>query len=66
MLDQLNPQRLLWANDFPHSDSTWPLSEALVAEHFAAVDPALARRILRDNATELFGITAPEQAPTVN
>ncbi|MCA9532561.1 MAG: amidohydrolase [Myxococcales bacterium] len=66
MLDQLNPQRLLWANDFPHSDSTWPLSESLVAEHFAGVDPQVARRILRDNATELFGITAPEQPPTTH
>ena len=66
MLEQLNPNRLMWANDFPHSDSTWPLSEALVAKHFAQVDPKQARRILRDNATELFGITAPEQPPTAH
>jgi len=28
MKDMCNPQRLMWANDFPHSDSTWPNSQA--------------------------------------
>jgi predicted TIM-barrel fold metal-dependent hydrolase len=31
--DVLNPQRLLWANDYPHSDSTWPWSHELLAHH---------------------------------
>src|SRR5205814_2070608 len=31
--DFLNVQRMMWANDFPHSDSTWPDSQALLAEH---------------------------------
>ncbi|RDJ93652.1 hypothetical protein B4Q13_20510, partial [Lacticaseibacillus rhamnosus] len=25
--DQMNWHRLMWANDFPHSDSTWPWSQ---------------------------------------
>ncbi|MFN0092772.1 MAG: amidohydrolase family protein, partial [Acidimicrobiales bacterium] len=31
--DQMNWRRLLWANDFPHSDSTWPWSQELLDEH---------------------------------
>src|SRR6185369_4504216 len=31
----LNPKRLLWANDFPHSDSTWQWSQEMLAEHTA-------------------------------
>ena len=62
MRDQLNVERLMWANDFPHSDSTWPLSQQLLEEHMADVDPvASAPRILRDNCVELFGIEAPER-----
>ena len=57
--DQLNTDRIMWANDFPHSDSTWPLSQELLVEHTSQVDPVVRRRILRDNAVELFGMDAP-------
>ncbi len=30
--DQMNWRRLMWANDFPHSDSTWPWSQEMLAE----------------------------------
>jgi predicted TIM-barrel fold metal-dependent hydrolase len=50
----MNPLRLLWANDFPHSDSTWPNSQALVRQHAAGVPPGELRAILRDNARGLF------------
>ena len=33
MLDLVNPARLMWANDFPHSDSTWPWSQDVLREH---------------------------------
>jgi predicted TIM-barrel fold metal-dependent hydrolase len=61
MLDLLNPERIMWANDFPHSDSTWPLSQQLLAEHTSGIDPERRRRILRDNCVELYGLDAPEQ-----
>ena len=28
--DLVNPRRLMWASDFPHSDSTWPHSQAML------------------------------------
>jgi len=63
--DQLNAERLLWANDFPHSDSTWPLSQQLLVEHTSHLGDEVRRRILRDNAVELFGMDPPEIASTV-
>ena len=36
--DDMNWHRLMWANDFPHSDSTWPWSQELLAEHTDAAD----------------------------
>ena len=52
----MNVERLMWANDFPHSDSTWPWSQELLAEHTADMDPADKARILHGNVTELYGL----------
>jgi predicted TIM-barrel fold metal-dependent hydrolase len=49
-----NVRRLLWANDFPHSDSTWPNSQALLAKHAAHLSEADRTRILHDNVAELY------------
>ena len=43
MADLMNPERLMWANDFPHSDATWPNSQEMLAEHAAHLDDACGR-----------------------
>ena len=50
----MNPERLMWANDFPHRDATWPHSQQLLAEHAAQLDEYARRRILHDNVAELY------------
>ena len=52
----LNPRRLMWANDFPHNDSTWPNSQALLAEHTAGLSAQEKAWILHDNVSELYGL----------
>jgi predicted TIM-barrel fold metal-dependent hydrolase len=52
----MNWRRLLWANDFPHSDSTWPWSQEMLAEHTRHLTPEQKRAILCDNVAELYGI----------
>ena len=52
----MNVDRLMWANDFPHSDATWPDSQALIAEHGSALTEHQRARILHDNVAELYGI----------
>lgn len=54
--DLMNWRRLLWANDFPHSDSTWPRSQELLAKHASHLTPAELRLILHDNVAELYGL----------
>ncbi len=56
--DLLNDERLMWANDFPHSDSTWPWSQELLATHTADLTERQKDRILHDNCAELYGISA--------
>jgi predicted TIM-barrel fold metal-dependent hydrolase len=54
--DLMNWRRLMWANDFPHSDSTWPDSQAVLAEHTSRLTPEQRRAILCDNVAELYGM----------
>lgn len=54
--DHMNWRRLMWANDFPHSDSTWPWSQSMLAEHTASLTDAQREAILCGNVAELYGI----------
>jgi predicted TIM-barrel fold metal-dependent hydrolase len=54
--DDMNWRRLMWANDFPHSDSTWPWSQDVLAEHSAQLGDEQRRAILCDNVANLYGI----------
>jgi predicted TIM-barrel fold metal-dependent hydrolase len=53
-VDMLNAKRLLWASDFPHSDSTWPWSQEVIAEQTKHLTPDQKTSILRDNVRELY------------
>jgi len=53
-VDLMNPARLMWANDFPHSDSTWPWSQDILREQTAHLTAAQKQMILHDNMAELY------------
>jgi len=53
-----NYNLIIWLNDFPHSDSTWPWSQDVIAEQAAHLSPELRKRILRDNVAELYKLAA--------
>jgi predicted TIM-barrel fold metal-dependent hydrolase len=55
--DLCNIRRLLWANDFPHSDSTWPESQAVLAKHAASLSESERDLVLHDNVAELYGLS---------
>jgi hypothetical protein len=46
----------MWANDFPHSDSTWPWSQDMLAEHAAALTDEQRQAILCDNVADLYHV----------
>jgi predicted TIM-barrel fold metal-dependent hydrolase len=54
--DAMNWRHLLWANDFPHSDSTWPWSQEMLAEHTKDLTDEQRRAILSENTALLYGI----------
>ena len=54
--NEMNWRRLLWASDFPHSDSTWPNSQAVLDEQTRHLTAEQTRAILCDNVAELYHI----------
>jgi uncharacterized protein len=54
LLDVLGDERVMWASDYPHADSTWPESQAVIERNFTGVAARARRRILCDNARELY------------
>lgn len=46
--------RIMWANDFPHSDSTWPNSQQVIAEHMASLSETEKEMVLHDNVAQLY------------
>jgi predicted TIM-barrel fold metal-dependent hydrolase len=54
---QINHERLMWASDFPHSDSTWPDSQKVIAEQTSHLSADVRDRILHDNVADLYGIS---------
>ncbi len=50
----------MWANDFPHSDSTWPWSQDVIAEQSQHLTSEQRRAILCDNVADLYGIDVTE------
>ena len=47
---------MMWASDYPHPDSTWPNSQAVVEQETAHLSPDMQRKIVRDNAVALYGL----------
>jgi len=52
--DHLNIERMMWANDYPHSDSTWPHSQQLLAEHLGEMSEQEQNLIVHGNAARLY------------
>ena len=62
MKDLMNVERLMWANDFPHSDSTWPWSQDVLTEQTTNLTEHERNRICHDNCRELYKLEIDEPA----
>ncbi len=54
--DFVGVDNLMWASDFPHSDSTWPRSREVIARDFEGVPAAETEKITGANCARLYGI----------
>jgi predicted TIM-barrel fold metal-dependent hydrolase len=54
--ERVGLDRIMWASDYPHSDSTWPHSQKVIERDFAGVPEDDLRAILHDNAAKLYNL----------
>lgn len=56
---------LLWGNDFPHPEGTWPHTRERIRDVFADVPEEDARRILGETAADVYRFDRAKLAPIV-
>lgn len=56
--DTMGVDNLMWASDYPHTDTTWPDSKKVIDDTFAGVPEAEKRKMVCDNAAKLYGFTS--------
>lgn len=52
--DEMNIERMMWANDYPHSDSTWPWSQDVLKTQLAHMTEHEKNLVLHDNVARLY------------
>ena len=52
--DVIGVDNMLWGNDFPHAESTWPKSGEFLDRIFAATPEEDRRKITSHNAAQMF------------
>ena len=56
MRDKIGIDRITFETDYPHSDSTWPDTRAVVTKLLHGLDDVSIHKIVRGNAIELFDL----------
>jgi len=56
LMNHMNYKRMLWASDFPHSDSTWPRSMQVLEEQTRNLSDREYNAVVRDNIVELYNL----------
>ncbi len=60
-IDMVNHERLMWANDHPHADSTFPNSQTILAEHTAGLADDVRDDVVWRNCARLYHLAPPGQ-----
>jgi len=49
----------MWSSDYPHTQSTWPHSQEIIARDFVDVPEEEKRKIVRENVMRLYDLELP-------
>jgi predicted TIM-barrel fold metal-dependent hydrolase len=57
----IGADHLLWGNDYPHHEGTWPHSDEAIERTMGHLPETEKRKILGLNAAKLYGFEVPEE-----
>jgi predicted TIM-barrel fold metal-dependent hydrolase len=60
---EVGVDRVMWGSDYPHSESTFPLSRESLRHSFSTWAPADLRQVLSENAAFVYGFDLDALAP---
>ena len=52
----IGEDNIMWGSDYPHPDSLWPDSRAVLDRNLAALTPSVREKIVSGNVARLYGI----------
>jgi predicted TIM-barrel fold metal-dependent hydrolase len=58
--DRIGVEHILLESDYPHCDSTWPTTQAVIADELQGLPPADVRKLTWENAATLYRHPVPE------
>jgi predicted TIM-barrel fold metal-dependent hydrolase len=61
--DLIGIDRFMWGSDYPHDEGTHPFTKEHLRKRFSGVDPAIVRKLLTDNAANLYGFDVAALQP---
>ena len=53
--DRIGVDNMLWGNDYPHAESSWPRSMQFLDRILGDMDEIERRKVTSDNTAKLFG-----------
>jgi predicted TIM-barrel fold metal-dependent hydrolase len=56
---QVGVEHIMWSSDYPHTQSSWPHSQEIIARDFADVPEEEKRQIVRENVMRLYDLELP-------
>ena len=73
MRDEVGVDKIMWGNDYPHNEATYPYTRECLRHSFSDVDPVEVAAMLGGNAAEVYGFDLDQmrkvateiEAPTV-
>jgi predicted TIM-barrel fold metal-dependent hydrolase len=59
VIPMLGVDNVMWANDYPHPDGTWPASQQVFKEYLSGMRETDRHKVLFANVASLYGFTQP-------
>jgi predicted TIM-barrel fold metal-dependent hydrolase len=63
-LDEIGIDKVMLEVDYPHSDSTWPDTQAVIEYEVGALPDSVQRKVAYQNAVDTYRLTLPENFET--